>query len=150
MGPLITAIFTLVTSIALAGCGKGIDLKRDIVFDLKKPVVVWYEPLTSAQKVHPFFRSTGFVADFFLIQADSEAQANELVNKQLPPEGFHVGWKFEPPADITIGKVQDAENDGFDATIPAGKGFAAVLYPTSRMPEDYGGTFKGFVWIAND
>ena len=62
MRPQIAAFFTLVTSIALAGCGKGIDLKRDIVFDVKKPVVVWYEPLTSAQKVHPFFRSTGFFA----------------------------------------------------------------------------------------
>ncbi len=144
-----SALALIFALIFLVGCNKGIDIKRDVTFDFKKPIVVWYEPLTSEQKVHPFFRSTGFVADFFLIKADSEAQANQLVDQQLPADGFHLGWKFAPDPAITIGKVQDAENDGFDAVIPAGKGYAAVLYPTSRMPDDYAGTYKGFVWVAN-
>jgi hypothetical protein len=145
--PAFALILALVT---LAGCSKGIDIKRDITFDFKKPVVVWYEPVTSKQKVHPFFRSTGFAADCFLVQADTEAQANQLVDQQLPADGFHLGWRFAPDPQITIGKVLDSENEGFDAVIPAGKGFAAVLYPTSRMPDEYEGTYKGFVWIAND
>lgn len=91
--------------VALFGCSKGIDIKRDITFNFQKPVVVWFAPLTSEQKVHPFFRSTGFVADCFLIQAESEARANQLVEQQLPPDGFHLGWKFEPDPGITLGKV---------------------------------------------
>jgi hypothetical protein len=72
------------------------------------------------------------------------------LGQQLPAHGFHLGWKFQPDPGIMLGKVLGAENDGFDAPIPAGKGFAAILYPASRMPDDYGGTYHGFIWIAND
>jgi len=145
------SILALFACLALiAGCGKGVDIKRDVVFDQNKPVVVWFEPLASGQSVRANFISTGFVVDFYLVEAASEAKAREMIDQQWPKEGYTKGWTFKPGNAVVLGKVLDKENDGLNANIPAGKAFAAILYPVSKMPEEYHGTYKGHVWIAKE
>ena len=124
----------LLPLLAVVGCGGGggggaTDLKRNFTFKTTDPQVIWFAALKGEQNVTLSCSPTGRPMDCYLIRADSEQQATDLVKKNWDI----ISESFQPDPSVLLNKVLGTDNGSFDATIPGGKAFAVVIYP--RPPE---------------